>query len=343
MLPNMLLRSAVIALLLTGSLSARAFTDSSGKTIEAEFVSLAGETVTISRGGKPFTLPLSRFSKADQDYIREQATAKPAVPATPAAAGKLQLAGKELRKGGDLNVVEAPLTEDTLKKTRKNKEVQAIKLGIVLPTDFDPTAPLKVLWISAAINSDAERTAGNISAINGYSGTAIANGWVVVAVDTNQGNPRQQDHLPADFDMAVQQQAATMLSAAWPGFAKSRFACAGFSGGSKSSFYRLGHLSTAGLNVVGLFLGGCNQNLTAAAKEETKVRGGDLKKVKVFVSSGKTDDIATVQMCESVAASSEKDFDEVRTEIFEGGHSLSQDHLKTALTWFGEAGDSKGK
>jgi dienelactone hydrolase len=340
MLPDMLLRCSAFALALTGILSARSFTDSSGKTIEAEFVSLAGETVTISRDGKPFTLPLSRFSKADQDFIKEQATAKPVAPA---ATGKLMLAGKKLNKGGEMNVVEAPLSEETLKKTRKNKEIKSIKLGVVLPANFDPATPGKVLWISAAINSDAERTAGNLSAMNGYSGTAVANGWVVVAVDTNLGNPRQQDHLPADFDMAVQQQGVAMLSAAWPGFAKSQFACAGFSGGSKSSFYRLGHLSAAGLNVTGLFLGGCNQNLTSAAKEETKVRGGDLKKVKVFVSSGKTDDISTVQHCESVAAGVEKDFGKVRLEVFEGGHSLSQEHLKAALAWFAEAGDVKGK
>lgn len=333
----MLPRSAVILLALAGTLSARSFTDASGKTIEAEFVSLAGETVTISRDGKPFTLPLARFSEADQDFIKEQATAKPV------ATGKLMLAGKELKKGGDLNIVEAPLTEKTLKETRKDKKVSSIKLGIVLPANFDPAAPQKVLWLSAAINSDAERTAGNISAMNGFSGTAVANGWVVIAADTNQGNPRQQDHLVAEYDMAIQQQAAAMLTAAWPGFVKSQFACAGFSGGSKSSFYRLAHLSTAGLNVTGLFLGGCNQNLTAAAKEETKVRGGDLKKIRVFVSSGKTDDIATVQMGESVAAAAEKDYAKVRMEIFDGGHSISQDHLKTALAWFTEGGDTKGK
>lgn len=340
MLPAMPLRSAVIALALAGTLSARSFTDASGKTIEAEFVSLVGETVTVARDGKLFTLPLSRFSKADQGFIKEQATAKPVAPA---ASGKLMLAGKELKKGGEMNIVEAPLTEETLKKTRKNKDVTAIKLGIVLPANFDPVAPQKVLWISAAINSDAERTAGNISAINGYSGTAVASGWVVVAVDTNLGNPRQQDHLVADYDMAIQHQAVAMLSAAWPGFKKSQFACAGFSGGSKSSFFRLGHLSSAGLNVVGLFLGGCNHNTTEGAKEETKVRGGDLKKVKVFVSSGKTDDIATVPMGESVAAAAEKDFGKVRMEIFDGGHNLSQDHLKTALAWFLETGATKDK
>ena len=132
-----------------------------------------------------------------------------------------------------------------------------------------------------------------------------------------------------------------MLSSAWPGFAKSRFACAGFSGGSKASFYRVGHLSASGLNVVGLFLGGCNQNLTGPAKEESRMRGSALKKVKVFVSSGKTDDIATVAHGEAVASAAEKDYAKVRMETFDGGHSLSQEHLRSALTWFLDGGDTK--
>ncbi|MES2476935.1 MAG: hypothetical protein V4640_14220 [Verrucomicrobiota bacterium] len=334
----MLLRFAAIAFTFTASLSARSFTDVTGKSIEAEFVSLVGETVTISRNGKPFTLPLGRFSKADQDFIKEQAIAKPVTPSIP---GKLMLAEKELTKNGKVNLVEAPLTEETLKKTRKNKEVTAIKLGIVLPENFDPAVPQKILWISAAINSDAERSAGNCSAIPMYADTAVADGWVVIAADTNLGNPRQQDHLPADYDMAIQQQAIAMLSSAWPGFAKSKFACAGFSGGSKASFYRMGHLCAAGLDVVGLFLGGCNQNLTSPAKEKSKVRSGALKKIKVFVSTGKTDDISTVQMSESVAAAAEKDYANVRMETFDGGHSLSRDQLKSALAWFLEAGKGK--
>lgn len=335
-------RFLAVSLVLTGTTIARSFTDVSGKTIEADFVSLADGTVTISRDGKPFKLPLARFSKPDQDFIAEAAKAPAPTPAV-AASGKLQLAGKELKRDGSVNIVEAPLTEETLKKTRKNKDITGIRVGVALPAGFDPAAPQKVLWVSAPINSDAERTAGNLDAMNSYASTATAAGWVVVAADCNLGNPRKEDNEAADLDMPIQHQAVAMLAAAWPGFKQSGFACAGFSGGSKASFYRVGQLAAADLNVIGLFLGGCNQNLTEGAKGETKVRGGALRAVNVFVSSGTKDEIATVAAGQAVADAIDKEFGEVKLETFDGGHSLSQPHLKTALTWFSQAGKAKGK
>lgn len=332
---------AALMCALTGSLSARSFTDISGKTIEAEFVSLADGTVTISKNGQPFKLPLARFSKADQEYMQEQAAKAPA--AAPVATSAVQLNGRELTRNGAVQIIEAPLTEETLKKTRKAKDITGIKIGIALPANFDPAVPQKVLWVSAPINNDAERTSGNTAAIRGYSGTAIAEGWVVIAVDCNLGNPRREDNEAAETDVPIQHQAVAMLSNAWPGFAKSIFACAGFSGGSKASFYRVGQLATADLNVAGLFLGGCNQDLTEDAKKETKVRGGDLRKVKVFVSNGRKDTIATVDAGKAVGTSADKEFGEVRIETYDGGHSISKEHLKSALAWFSEPGKANGK
>lgn len=336
-------RSAALIFAFTGTLAARPFTDTGGKTIEAEYVSLVDGTVTVSRGGQAFKLPLARFSKADQEFIEAEAAKTPGQAAAPVANGKVQFNGKEITRNGAINIVEAPLSEDTLKKTRKNKDITGIKIGIALPADFDPAVPQKILWISAPINNDAERGAGNLAAIRTYSGTAIAEGWAVIAVDCNLGNPRREDNIAAEADLPVHHQAVAMLSAAWPGFAKSTFACAGFSGGSKASFYRVGQLATAGLHVTGLFLGGCNQDLTEDAKKETKVHGGDLRKIKVFVSNGKNDKIATVDAGKSVGTGADKDFGEVRIETFDGGHSLSREHLKMALAWFLEAGKTSGK
>lgn len=327
-------RSFALIFTLTGTLAARPFTDVSGKVIEAEFVSLVGETVTISKQGHPFKLPLARFSAADQEYITEQSATAPAQTPT----GAVQLNGKEITRNGAVNIVEAPLTGETLKKTRKSKDITGIKIAITLPANFDPAVPQKYLWVSAPINNEGERTAGNIAAIRAYSGTATADGWAVIAVDCNLGNPRREDNEAAATDLPIQHQAVAMLSAAWPGFSKSTFACAGFSGGAKASFYRVGQLATAELNVVGLFLGGCNQNMTEDAQKETRVSGGDLRKTKVFVSNGNNDTIATVDAGNSVGTSADKNFGEVRIETYNGGHSLSQEHLKTALAWFLETG-----
>ena len=65
------------------SLQARTWTAKDGRTLEAEFVSATDTDVTLKRGndGVEFTLPLMRLSAADQAFVKEQATAKPAEPA----------------------------------------------------------------------------------------------------------------------------------------------------------------------------------------------------------------------------------------------------------------------
>ena len=61
----------------------RTFTNAQGKAIQARFVALSGDQVTIEMaGGQKFTLAVSQFSTADQDYIQQAAT-------KPAPSGKL--------------------------------------------------------------------------------------------------------------------------------------------------------------------------------------------------------------------------------------------------------------
>ena len=68
----------ILSLLLTCSLiacsvQAREWTSASdGKKIEAEFVSSDGTNVTIKKGTKTFSLPLSRLIEADQAFVKEQ-------------------------------------------------------------------------------------------------------------------------------------------------------------------------------------------------------------------------------------------------------------------------------
>jgi hypothetical protein len=53
---------SALLFVLTGTLATRSFTDSGGKTIEAEFVSLADGTVTISKNGQGMPLRIRLYS-----------------------------------------------------------------------------------------------------------------------------------------------------------------------------------------------------------------------------------------------------------------------------------------
>lgn len=118
----------------------------------------------------------------------------------------------------------------------------------------------------------------------------------------------------------------------WPDFKTWDFACCGFSGGSKASFYRVGDLLASELKVVGLFLGGCNQDMTEGARAEARFRKGDTRKIRVFISTGKADTIATVAHGEALEASIKSgSWGEVRLEINDGAHSLNQEEFTKAL------------
>ena len=60
-------------LVLAAPLQARTFTYVNGRQVEAEFVRLAGNQVTLNIAGKPAVVPLGLFSAADQQFIRESA------------------------------------------------------------------------------------------------------------------------------------------------------------------------------------------------------------------------------------------------------------------------------
>lgn len=67
-------RIATTLLLLTSVLSAREWTSSDGRKIQADFVSASATHVTLRIAGKDTPVPLSRLSAADQAFVKEQAS-----------------------------------------------------------------------------------------------------------------------------------------------------------------------------------------------------------------------------------------------------------------------------
>jgi CubicO group peptidase (beta-lactamase class C family) len=85
---SIFLLASLLISLSAGALQARTWTEAAtGKKIEAEFVSADAKSVTIAiRGGKAFTLELSRLSPEDQAFVQQQRKPEPgAVPGKTAA------------------------------------------------------------------------------------------------------------------------------------------------------------------------------------------------------------------------------------------------------------------
>ena len=68
------LSSILLSLLLQAEEPIRTWTSSDGETLEACFIEQAGSNVRIKTAqGREFTLPITRFSEADQEYVKEVA------------------------------------------------------------------------------------------------------------------------------------------------------------------------------------------------------------------------------------------------------------------------------
>jgi predicted esterase len=336
-----MIRKSGAVLLLSGlflaTASARVWTDTTGRKIDAEIVRVEGDQAVVNLKGKEVKLPLARLSADDRKFAEEWQKTQPAEKAAPV--GAVSVCDTLLKPDGAVTTVQEPLSAATLKKFSKaDAKPTQLKIAIALPAGFDPTKPQHVMWVSAPINSEDERKRGNIAAIDGYAGLATQAGWVVIAADTDQGNPRLEDNQNSQgSDLAVHKQAVEALTKAWPAFKSWKFACCGFSGGAKATYFRAGDLLACELDVVGLFLGGCNQDMTANARDETGYRKSGLKKVRVFISNGKADNISTVDHATKVKESVESQgYGEVRLELFEGGHSLNREEFGRAMAWFKE-------
>lgn len=67
----------------------RTWTDTQGRSLQAEYITSDATTVTLSISGKHHQIPISRFSPADQTYIREQNGNSPATAAPSSAPATL--------------------------------------------------------------------------------------------------------------------------------------------------------------------------------------------------------------------------------------------------------------
>ncbi len=73
-----------LAACLASPLAARTWTAADGRSVEGDYVSATDTNVTLKRkDGKSFTIELTKLSADDQEFVKEQRAAAPAVPAEP--------------------------------------------------------------------------------------------------------------------------------------------------------------------------------------------------------------------------------------------------------------------
>lgn len=336
----------LLAALATGHVYAesRVWTASNGDTVEAEWAGEEGGRILLRKAdGKIVAIPPSALSDADRTYLQGVRSAptsiSPSAPAAGSAAGRMSLGGVDV-KPGTLVTFLAPLPSNAVKALKKenNTVVTEARVGVAVPPGFDPAKPQRVLVVSATSdgNSSSVRHAGQ------FTKEALALGWVVMAADPP--NDEKPNDINNTWRWGLIQAGLQEMHRAWPGSRTWSYATGGFSGGSKRSGYIAALLAAEDYTVIGMFMGGCNQDMASEGLGAYSPKRAPFVRVPVLISNGQDDTVATVRHGQTVRDSLRRTgFKEVRLETYAGGHSLYAPHIGLALAWFDEVAANKNK
>lgn len=344
-LPHALAAVFIVVLALHAEAETRTWKDAaSGRAIEAEFVSADSTNLTLRMGGKDYTMPLARLSAEDQAWIKEKTAPAPAaMPATSTTPGELKIAGVTIKAGVKAEF-EVPLSETLQAKLKKrvgsskeqftDADMSKAAVGLFVPASFDPAKSYPIMIVSVTISGrDKGKFPSSVKSMGAYIDAAKSLGWVVLAADC-PGN--LVPGLPFNR-CALAEAGLEAMAAAWPASKTWPIATGGFSGGAKYSGWLGGWFCEDGRKLLGMFMGGCNEDMATMAIDELRPPKKDFNAAKVFLSAGKADKIAGPGPTEEVAKSLKRSgFDAVKLEIFDGEHEVNKGHVEAAMKWFGE-------
>lgn len=335
----------------------RKWISASGAELLAIFVEVSGENVVLrNRQGEPLRIARAKLSAADQALLDEafgpvaappppadefatpiapppaepDASAIPALESAPApAAGPILVAGTEIPLETK-TTFRAPLPPDAIKElTKAGNPATETVVGLWLPSDFDPRKEWNILLVSATADSSS------IGHMDSYLASAKSStGWIVMAADGPSAPPKG-DTTQWRWHMA--RAGLLALEAVWPAARAWPVATGGFSGGAKRSGYLGALLCADSRDVIGMYMGGCNEDMATAGLKEYRPDRLTFRKVPVYLSTGDKDATATVQSANKVRLSLEgTGFREVRMETYKGAHDPNTPQITEALNWFKE-------
>jgi predicted esterase len=167
---------------------------------------------------------------------------------------------------------------------------------------------------------------------------ALRDGWAVLAADGPKVSVND-DTIQLGWGMLSS--VLDQFTRTWPQTKKWPVACVGFSGGAKRSAAVAAAMSHDGWRVIGVFMGGCNEDRATLGLQLFQP-GPQFKQVPFFLSNGSSDPIANPQHAAAVAESMRRSgFQTIRLETYSGSHRQNNDHLSDALRWFQQLGTTR--
>ena len=183
-----------------------------------------------------------------------------------------------------------------------------------------PSGGSAIRWLPAVTNS------------------AFRDSWAVLAADGPKVGVNDDT---IQYGWAMLSSVLDQFTRTWPPARRWPVACAGFSGGAKRSATVAAAMTRDGWNVVGVFMGGCNEDYATLGMQQYQP-GQRFQQVPFFLSNGASDPIANPQSATAVAdAMRRSGFVNLKLATYNGGHRQHNDHLTEALHWFGQSSGAR--
>lgn len=340
---------------------ARNWTTVTGEHFEAEFVRVEGPNAIFNVKEKDYPYPLKRLVATDRLLIgrtlnhQPEAASSAATVPTPTATdtlagtpapltseekttGSLQLAGQPLQPGRGVELDIPILDPADLRVVQKayGKPSTKARMLLAVPNEFNPgTKSYPLLIVSAT----ADGAASSIATSGRFLREALAQDFVVMAVDGEFGKPTLGD--PPPYRWALVAAGRDALEKEWPGAKKWPVATGGTSGGGGYASYNALKLVQERADFIGLFLAVSGWTPAKFVKDVSGLPVSVAHKMPIFLSAGDKDETATRKVTDQAQHEMEHEgFKNLRYEHFDGGHQLYEPHLQAALSWFLE---QKGK
>ncbi|NLB66612.1 MAG: hypothetical protein GX803_09105 [Lentisphaerae bacterium] len=317
----------------------RIWTAQSGTTLKAILVEVDDHQVVLrDRQGNLFNIPRHKISLDDQALLdAEYGPPAPPRDTVPPPAASVQgptttsqpfhIAGTRLNLGQKTDL-RLPLGEATQAALRKEKlSADEAVVGLWLPENFDPKKEWNILLVSATQNSSSVNHMYHY-----FDGAREVGNWIVIAAD-GPNVPPPNDSTTWRWELA--QAALLALDEVWPGVKEWPIATGGFSGGAKRSGLLGAILAKEKWNLIGMYMGGCNQDFATLGLNNYRPTASVFRKVPIYLSVGNRDEIAPVAKTENVKRAMESTgFRNVRIEVYDGAHVPHPPHVTDALKWF---------
>ncbi len=253
-------------------------------------------------------------------------------PPPPSTAADDEEGNNRPGRSGTMEEFQVPLTADEKKLAGRSPggaKPEEATVGIMLPEDFDPAKPQKVL----VVFSTDDNGGAHLKAMPRFGGVATRNGWVAIAAT----GPVLENNLPAAWHAAMIYAGLRALEEKYPGAKNWRYFVGGNSGGGLRSSMMACALLKQGYPVEGVFMGGSGDERFTAGMDIFKPNRGSVRDLAVYLAIGKNDPKIDAARADYVAAAVKKlGIKNIRRDSYDGGHGMEEGSLTKALEWFAD-------